>query len=98
MAKLKALFYYIFKKRKIIEEIKPNLVFWYIEFSGDQKKIQKAMDTNYGIENKKHYNEVMKDVNLDDYLVILEKGFTDYIIADEVTYIIKKSDYVKQVK
>ena len=44
-------------------------------FDGDHDKIVEALCCNYGLSNKDNYDRVMKDVNLDDYLFVLEKRF-----------------------
>ena len=51
-------------------------------FDGDHEKIANAMHCNYGLYNKENFNRVMKDVNLDDYLFILEKGFKKYCYCE----------------
>jgi len=51
------------------------------------------MNENYGIENTKHFNEVMKGINLDDYIFCIEKGFFKYTNGStEKSMILKKSD------
>src|SRR5574344_1072539 len=68
--------------------LKPYLVFWYITFNGDQKRIYQAYEEHWGIRNRNNFNKVMKGVNLEDYLVFVEKGFYDYEDTDQ-SYIIK---------
>ena len=75
MANLRALIYGITHKRKIIKEYKPKLIFWYITFDGNQEKIKDAMASDYGIENKENYNKIMKNINIEDYVMITEKDF-----------------------
>ena len=74
--------YFIFHKKQIIRTMKPKFVFWYLMFDGDHDKIVKALRCNYGLSNKENYDRVMKDVNLDDYLFILEKGFKKYCCSE----------------
>jgi len=95
MYKIRSFFDFLFRRKAIIKALKPSFVFWYIEFNGDQRKIAQAMKDNYGLANTEHYNSVMKDVNLDDYLLTIEKDFLNYIVVDKETYVIKKSDYLR---
>lgn len=73
---------FIIRRKQIIKEYKPRFVFWYLMFDGDDNKIVEAMNCDYGLSNKENYNRVMKDVNLDDYLFILEKGFKKYCYSE----------------
>jgi hypothetical protein len=82
-------------RKKLIKELKPRFVFWYILADGDPKKVADYMDQNYGVYNSANFNKVLKDVNLDDYVFVLEKDFTyysDYKTKDYVVF--KKSERI----
>ena len=68
----------VFKKKQIIEETKPKLVFWYLLFDGDQEKIKSAFADGYGLQNEENFSRVMNGVNLDDYVMLLEKDFRKF--------------------
>lgn len=87
--RLRAIFFMIFNRKKLIADMKPKLVFWYITFDGDQEKIKEAMMTDYGLSNKENYTKILEEANLNDYIMILEKGF-DRITKGQDAIVIKK--------
>lgn len=70
--------YLAIMRKRMIRETKPQLVYYYIIFEGNENKIRKAMKDRYGLENEEHINEVLKDVNLDDYSICIEKDFYEH--------------------
>lgn len=76
-------------RKRFSKEFKPRFVFWYILAEGDQDKIEQYMNDNYKVRNIRLWNEVMRNVNLNDYAFCLEKDFKNYC-KDEYTFIVKK--------
>jgi hypothetical protein len=89
MKDLFARIWVFFNKKKLIKELKPIFVFWYITFDGDQDKISDAMRTNYGVLNTTNVKKVLSSVNLSDYSFNLEKDFLKYCPKGNM-YIVKK--------
>jgi hypothetical protein len=88
----KALYIDIHRK-KMIEKLKPRFAFWYILANGDQNLISDYFNENYGIDNVEYFNKILKDVDLNDYIFILEKDFRKYTNTITVdSFILKKSD------
>lgn len=67
-----------FNRKRMIKDTKYLMVYYYIIFDGDHESIKKAFSENYGIFNEERINEVLKNINLDDYSMIIEKDFDKY--------------------
>lgn len=70
-----------------------KISFWYLTFDGDQDNIKKAFFEDYGLANTKHFDEVLKDVNLDNYIILLEKDFKRF--SNTAKDLVIKKDFPK---
>jgi len=92
--------YVLIHKKEIIKESKPYFVFLYVTFNGDQVAIKNAMNDHYGINNIENRNRVLEGINLDDYIMAIEKGFDKYKTSDKdlVLYKDNKKELINKLK